>query len=302
MAEADSVPEVRRVVAGNPGPLTGPGTNTWILGRGTVAVIDPGPPDDPAHVEAVLSALDPGERIAAILVTHAHRDHCGAAADLAQRTGAEVRAHPGGVAGARGQDTSDEAHQGSFVPHRSLTDGEAVPVGPHVVRVLHVPGHHPGHLAFRAGGTVFTGDTVMGWASTLIAPPEGDMRAYRESVRRLRDVGATRFLPGHGDPVTDPAGRAEALLRHRAAREAAILEALRDGPAPLAALLPRVYADTPPALRGAAAGNLLAHLLDLAERGIVTSPPSRPGPGLWTLTSAGPPAGGGSGQPRTVWL
>jgi hydroxyacylglutathione hydrolase len=312
MVQAGDDPEVRRVVAGNPGPLTGPGTNTWILGRGTVAVIDPGPPGDPAHVAAVLETLDLGERVAAILVTHAHRDHCGAARDLAQRTGAEVLGHPGGAPDRGGKAPADEAsadkapadeaQQGDFAPDRPLSEGEAVRVGQHVVAVLHIPGHHPGHLGFRAGGMLFTGDTVMGWSSTLVAPPEGDMRAYRTSVRRLRDAGARVFLPGHGDPVTDPAGRARALLSHRAARETAVLAALEAGPASLSDLVARVYADTPAALHGAAAGNLLAHLIDLSERGIVAPSSGLAQPGTWTLSPSSSGRGAGSGQAGTVWL
>jgi len=284
--DAEAEPEIRRVVARNPGPLTGPGTNTWILGRGTVAVVDPGPPDDPGHPAAVLAALGPGERVGVILVTHAHRDHCGAAPAMAQLTGAEICAHDAGLSGETGEPCMGWPRHPPLVADRLLTDGARVPVGRHVVSVLHIPGHHPGHLAFRVGTSVLTGDTVMGWASTMIAPPEGDLAAYRASLGRLRDLGASRFLPGHGDPVTDPAGRIEALLRHRAAREEAVLQALRDGPAPLSDLLAKVYADTPPALQDAAAGNLLAHLLDLARRGVVRPPPDMRRTATWALDPA----------------
>ena len=275
------------MVARNRGPLTGPGTNTWILGRGTVAVIDPGPPDDPDHPDAVLAALDPGERVGVILVTHGHRDHCGAAPALARLTGAEVCAHATGLT----REIGEIDPSGGGDPHmevgRPLADGTKVVVGPLAVTVLHIPGHHPGHLAFQAGRSVFTGDTVMGWASTLIAPPDGDMAAYRASLVRLRALDAARFLPGHGDPVTDPAARIDALLRHRAARESAVLQALRGGPAPLADLVVQVYADTPPALHVAAAGNLLAHLIDLGTRGLVVPPRGSPGTGFWALGPAG---------------
>jgi hydroxyacylglutathione hydrolase len=301
VAQAQDDPDVRRVVAGNPGPLTGPGTNTWILGRGAVAVIDPGPPDDPAHVAAVLAALHPDERIAMILVTHAHLDHCGAAAALARIAGVEVCAHAP-VRAAQADGVIGDGTHGPFRPDRALSEGETLRLGSQDLQVLHVPGHHPGHLAFRVGATVFTGDTVMGWASTLIAPPDGRMADWRASVVRLRDLGTARFLPGHGDPVTDPAGRANALLRHRAGREGAVLDALRAGPAPLADLVARVYADTPAALHRAAAANLLAHLLDLAERGLVAPRPTPGGADTWSLTPAAHHPVSGSGQPGTVWL
>lgn len=287
-------PRLRRVTAGNAGPLTGAGTNTWIVGTGAVVVIDPGPPDDPAHVAATCAALDPGEQVARVLVTHAHADHCGAAAALARATGAPVLGHPGtgavprggpGAAAGPAPVAGPEPDAVGFRPDIAIDEGDRIALDWGTITVLHVPGHHPGHLAFAVGDLVFPGDTVMGWASTLIAPPDGDLAAYRRSVARLRDLGARVFLPGHGDPVLDPAARCAALLRHRAAREAMVRAALAAGLTALPDLVRAVYADTPPALHPAAAGNLLAHLLDLAARDQVQAPADARSPASrWVLT------------------
>jgi glyoxylase-like metal-dependent hydrolase (beta-lactamase superfamily II) len=277
------VPGLRRVVAGNPGPLTGPGTNSWILGEGEVAVIDPGPPDDAAHLSAILAALAPGERVSHILVTHAHLDHSGGAAALAAATDAPVLGHPPppplrsrSLGGGEGRDPS-------FRPDIRLAGGETLHGAGWRLRVLHTPGHFPGHLSFDWDGAVFSGDLIMGWATTLISPPDGDLAAFRTSVAMLRDLDARMFLPGHGETVTAPADRAQALLDHRAARETAILDALSGGPSTISSLVARLYTDTPKPLHAAAARNVLAHLLDLAARGQVVAVP-RPGPrAIWSI-------------------
>ncbi len=283
------LPNLRRVLAANPGPLTGSGTNTWIVGRGAVAVIDPGPPHDPAHVRAILAALSADEKVSHILVTHAHLDHSGAASALAAVTGAPVLGQPApppspatGIGGGEGRDPT-------FRPDVALVGGETVAGMGWRLRVLHTPGHFPGHLAFDWDGIVFTGDLVMGWASTLISPPDGDLAAFRRSVALLRDRNARLFLPGHGNPVRDPSARAQALLDHRAAREAAILATLAEGPATIPDLVARLYAETPQHLHGAAARNVLAHLLDLSRRsGVVSSP--APGPAaVWSVAPPGDP-------------
>jgi hydroxyacylglutathione hydrolase len=266
---------VRRVRAQNPSALTFSGTNSYILGEGAVAVIDPGPAL-PGHLDALLAALAPGERVAAILVTHAHLDHSALAPALARATGAPVWAAgrategrspemealaQGGLAG------GGEGLDLGFAPDLRLCDGATVEGPGWRIEAIATPGHLPGHLAFGFGDTVFSGDHVMGWATTVVSPPDGDMGAYMASLERLAARGAGRLLPGHGPPVEDPAARIAELAAHRRGREAAILAALGARPLTAAEIAARVYADTPPALLPAAARNVFAHLLDLAARG-----------------------------------
>jgi hydroxyacylglutathione hydrolase len=256
--------------------MTGTGTNTWLVGLGSVTVIDPGPAL-PGHLATILAALAPGEHIGQILVTHAHADHSALAPALARATGAPVKAFgpasagrspwPEGMGGGEGVDHG-------FTPDVTLADGDRIGSGDWPLRVLHTPGHMGGHLCFAAGTWLFTGDHVMGWAPSLVSPPDGDMGDYMASLARLAEGHWTRFLPGHGATVDDPAARLAALIAHRRAREAAILAALDDGPLTLPALVARVYADTAPALHPAAARNALAHLADLARRGRITATPA----------------------------
>lgn len=262
---------VRRLLAPNPSPLTGPGTNTYVLGRGEVAVVDPGPAEE-AHLAALLAALE-GERVAAILVTHAHRDHSALAPRLAAETGAAVLAfgdaRAGRPEGLEGLDLGGgEGVDRGFAPDRRLADGEGLRLGGAEVAAIHTPGHFGNHMAFAVGHVVLTGDVAMGWASTLISPPDGDVSAFLASCARLKALGPRVLLPGHGEAVTDPAARLDWLVAHRREREAQIVAALRDGPATAAMLVPRLYVDTPPALHPAAERNVLAHLVDLAARGL----------------------------------
>lgn len=272
---------IRRLLAPNPSPLTGPGTNTYLLGRSEVAVVDPGP-DDPAHLDAILGAVGDGA-VAAILVTHAHRDHSAGAPALSRRTGAPVLAHgdapAGRPAGAEALDLGGgEGVDAGFRPDAVLRDGEAIEVEGRGVTALHTPGHFGGHLAFAVGDVVLSGDLAMGWASTLISPPDGSVSAFLASCERLRSLAPAALLPGHGEVVDDPAARLAWLMAHRREREAQIVAALRDGPATAAALVIRLYADVPVHLHPAAERNVLAHLLDLAERGLAAPRgPLRPG-------------------------
>ncbi len=271
------------VVAPNPGPMTGAGTNTWLVGaQEDLAVIDPGP-DDAAHLDAVLAAAG-GRRVAMIVVTHPHLDHSAGARRLARATGAEVLAFGPAHAGrseamarlaARGDLSGGEGVDTGFAPDRALADAAAVSGPGWRLTALHTPGHLSSHLSLvlEGAGAVFTGDTVMGWASTLISPPDGSVAQFQASMDRLAARPERLFLPGHGAPVRDGPRRAAALKAHRADRAARIEAALAAGPRTLPALLAEVYADTPAHLHGAAARNLLAHLVDLAEAGRLDLPP-----------------------------
>lgn len=264
---------LRVITADNPSPLTGPGTNTFLLGYEKIAVIDPGP-DLPAHRAAILTAAGAG-RITHIFVTHAHLDHSGGASALARATGAPVLgygpaeagrsgimqrlAREGGLAGGEGLDRA-------FIPDIVLSDGETVSCDEWALTALHTPGHFAGHLAFQHQDRVLCGDVVMGWSSTLISPPDGDLADYFRTLARLDSLAMRQLLPAHGDPIDDPAARLAELAAHRRARTAQILTALRDGPATARSLALRLY-DVDPPLIPAATRNVLAHLIALTELG-----------------------------------
>lgn len=277
-------PRLRVVLANNPSPLTHTGTNTYILGSGRVAVIDPGPLDD-RHLAAILGALDPGETVDHILVTHPHRDHSTLAARLSAATGAPVHAfgaaHDGrsprmAVLAAQGLTAGGNGLDTGFMPDLRLADGDHLAGTDWEVTALHTPGHLGSHLCFVTGEVLFSGDHVMGWSSTIVAPPDGDMGQYMNSLSRLKSGPWRQFLPGHGGPITDPEQRLSDLIAHRRDREAQILAALNDGPASAASIAQRLYADIPPALMPAAERNVLAHLLDLHEKNLASmqAPPS----------------------------
>jgi hydroxyacylglutathione hydrolase len=273
--------QIRRVLAPNPSPMTATGTNTWIVGQGDVAVIDPGP-DHAGHLAAILAALGPAERVTHIVVTHAHADHSALAPDLARATGAAVLGFGAAEAGrspamqalaASGLAGGGEGVDTGFSPDARLADGDVVAGDTWQLRVLHTPGHFAGHLSLALDDTLFSGDHVMGWAPSLISPPDGDMGAYMASLARLQGHPWGRFLPGHGGTVEDPATRLADLVAHRRGREAAILAVLSGTALALPDIVARVYADTPAALHPAAARNALAHLADLAARDLVYGSP-----------------------------
>ena len=257
---------VWRVTAPNAGPMTGPGTNSYLVGAGAGwTVIDPGPESD-EHLQALLAAAAiAGGPITQILVTHTHRDHSPGAVALGQATGAPVLGRTAEHA---------EWQDPLFAPQRELQDGERLalrgPLGKATLRVVHTPGHASNHLCFllEEEATLFTGDHVMQGSTVVINPPDGDMAAYLAALRMLLDIELDWLAPGHGFLVAQPHEVLRALIAHRLRREARVLAALQaDGPADLAALLPRVYADVPAALYPLARRSLLAHLLKLQAEG-----------------------------------
>lgn len=273
---ADLSPRVRRVIARNPSAFTFHGTGTYIVGRGTVAVIDPGP-DDAAHLEALLEAIK-GETVSHILITHTHRDHSPAAAELARRTGAKTYAfgpHPlpkGGLAVEEGGDHD-------FRPDVILTENDAVAGPDWTLTALHTPGHISNHLCFALSeeDALFSGDHVMGWSTTVISPPDGSMTDYYTSLRKLLPRGERRFYPTHGAPIdnqttgADPQAFVQALLQHRAAREDQIVDCLKSGPRTIPQMVEAMYADVPSYLHPAAARSVLAHLLHMTAQGRIKS-------------------------------
>lgn len=274
-------PPIRCCLAPNPSPLTGAGTNTWIVGATALAVIDPGP-DDPAHLAAILGAVGPGQHIASIVVTHAHRDHSALAPRLAARTSAPVHAFGTATDGrsplmtrlAAGLPDQGEGLDHAFVPDQRLADGESLSGPDWQLSAIHTPGHLGGHLCLALGDTLFSGDHVMGWSTSVVSPPDGDMTAYMASLRRLTATSWARFLPGHGNPVDAPDQRLQDLIAHRLGRESQILAALASGPSRIPTLASRIYAEIPRHLLPAAERNILAHLIDLASRNLVTAQPA----------------------------
>jgi len=269
-------PGLRLVLAPNPSPMTERGTNTYLLGEGAVTVIDPGPAD-PAHMAAIRAALAPGERITTILVSHSHKDHSPAARPLAEATGAPVLAFGDAFAGksermaalADAPIGGGEGVDTAFVPDSRLADGDEIEVGGRGLRAVHTPGHLGNHLCFLWGNALFTADHIMGWAPSLVSPPEGDLTDFMTSLDRVEALGPLRYYPGHGAPVADGLVRTRALRDHRRGREAAIRAAIGQGAATLEAITGAVYTDVAPALLPAAARNVLAHLFDLQARDLV---------------------------------
>lgn len=260
----DVAPRVRRITCRNPGPMTFHGTGTFIVGRGAVAVIDPGPQDEP-HLSALRAALA-GETVAAIVVTHTHRDHSPLARALAAETGAPiVGCGPHATPPAEGGEGADFDH----APDRALGDGEAISGPGWTLVALATPGHCANHLCFAMpeARLLFSGDTVMGWSTTVVSPPDGSMAAYFASLDRLSARPEARFLPAHGPAVEAPQAWCRALLAHRRAREAEVLAALADAPRDVAGLVALLYPAIPETVRRAAGRSVLAHLEKLAAEG-----------------------------------
>jgi len=266
---------VRRIVANNPSPFTFTGTGTYLVGRGTVAVIDPGPLDD-AHYQALISALD-GETVSHILITHTHRDHSPLAARLAAATGAKTHAYGPHGSGRQAAIAIDEAlsldagGDRDFAPDVVVGHGDVIEGPGWTLEAVFTPGHTSNHLSFalREENALFSGDHVMAWSTSVVAPPDGHMGDYMASLDAVLARGEETYWPTHGPAVTRPQRFVTKLAQHRRAREAMILARLRAGDRTIAEMVPKIYGGLDPRLVPAASLSTLAHVVDLIEREVV---------------------------------
>ncbi|MFQ5535635.1 MAG: MBL fold metallo-hydrolase [Sphingomonadales bacterium] len=261
-------PLIRRIVAENPGPFTFTGTGTYIIGRGEVAIIDPGPAMA-AHIDALLGALA-GERVTHILVTHTHADHSPAAGAIKRATGALTLGF-GGHGGRADDEAAEEGADRTFVPDVRLKDGDVVEGAGWVLEAVHTPGHTANHLcyALREERALFSGDHVMGWSTSVISPPDGNMADYLASLEALLARDDVIYWPTHGAPIAKPRPLVEAFIAHRLDRERQILACLEKGVALIPDLVKEMYLDIPHYLHPAAARSVLAHLICMVDTGRV---------------------------------
>ncbi|HYC12623.1 MAG TPA: MBL fold metallo-hydrolase [Stellaceae bacterium] len=262
-------PLVRRIVARNPSPYTADGTGTYVVGRGRVAVIDPGP-KLPQHVDALLHALR-GETVTHILVTHTHADHSPASPALQRATGAPT--HGFGPHAAALGPAVEEGGDRDFVPDRVMREGDTVEGPDWRLEAIHTPGHTSNHLCFALPQerVLFSGDHLMGWSTSVIAPPDGNMGDYLRSLAKLLPRSDLSYLPTHGPAIPDPQAFVQAFIDHRREREAAILHRLAGGDTDIPAIVRAVYVGLPNVLHRAAGRSVLAHLIELVREGRVLS-------------------------------
>ena len=260
-------PGVARLLARNPSPFTYFGTQTYLVGEEELVVIDPGP-DLPEHVDAIVAALD-GRNLAAIACTHTHRDHSPASRALKAMTGAPIIGCAPLALESIGP-RADASFDKQYAPDKILTDGEAIEFdgGKRLIAVA-TPGHTSNHLCFAFGDSLFTGDHVMGWSTTVVVPPDGDMAAYMNSLDILRQRGDRIYYPAHGPAVTKPAQLVRGMIGHRLQRERQILKLLDAGPRDISDIVANAYPGLDQRLVPAAGGSVLAHLVDLERRGLV---------------------------------
>jgi glyoxylase-like metal-dependent hydrolase (beta-lactamase superfamily II) len=261
-------PFIRRVTANNPGPFTFRGTGTYIVGHGEVAVIDPGP-DLPEHLDALMAALE-GERVSHILITHHHSDHSPLAAPLAQRTGARIWGCAAPNLPVPGEVRLEAGHH-AFVPDIAICAGARIAGAGWTMEAIPTPGHTSNHLcyALEEENALFSGDHIMGWSTTVITPPDGDMGDYLRSLERIRARGFSTIWPTHGPPITDVTPFLDAYIAHRRERERQILGRLAAGETRIKVMVPTLYASVDSRLWPAAAHSVLAHMVELVKTGRV---------------------------------
>jgi glyoxylase-like metal-dependent hydrolase (beta-lactamase superfamily II) len=261
-------PGIARLLAANPSPFTFTGTQSYFVGSGEVVVIDPGP-DMPEHVEALVAGIG-GRRLVAIACTHTHRDHSPASRAVAAATGAPIVGCAPLALDSVGP-RADASFDGDYAPDRVLGDGEAIEFDGMRLVAVATPGHTSNHLCFALEGTgaLFTGDHVMGWSTTVVVPPDGDMGAYMASLELLRQRDDRVYFPAHGPAVTRPQQLVRGMIGHRMQRERQILKRLDAGDRTVPEIVAAAYPGLDPRLVPAAGGSVAAHLLDLVRRGMV---------------------------------
>jgi len=263
-------PLIRRVIAQNPSSFTLYGTGTYIIGRGKVAIIDPGPAD-PDHIEAILKAVE-GEEITHILITHTHHDHSPGAALLKARINAPTYGY-----GPHGGDTNTwKAEEGGdldFTPDIKVNDGDIIKADGWSVRAIHTPGHLSNHICFELieEKTLFSGDHVMGWSTSVVSPPDGNMTDYMASLEKLFDYDHVRYWPTHGPCIDNPHEFVRGLIQHRQSRMQQIRECLQSGPMTIPEMVRKMYTDVPEHLHPAAARSVYSHILMMVDKGEVAS-------------------------------
>jgi glyoxylase-like metal-dependent hydrolase (beta-lactamase superfamily II) len=257
---------IARVLAHNPSAFTYYGTQTYLIGTKEVAVIDPGP-DLPEHLDALDQAIG-GRKVAAIMCTHTHRDHSPAARPLAEATGAPVVGCAPLALETVGP-RADAAFDGDYAADRILADGESIEIDDRDVTAVATPGHTSNHLCFAYGDALFSGDHVMGWSTTVVVPPDGEMGAYIASLEKLRQRVDRVYYPAHGPPVTNPQQYVRGLIGHRMQREKQILRLVGERARDIPGIVANAYPGLDPRLTVAAGGSVFAHLVDLEQRGLV---------------------------------
>lgn len=270
-------PGIARVLAHNPSAFTYYGTQTYLIGESEVAVIDPGP-DLPEHLDALEAAIG-GRKLVAIMCTHTHRDHSPAAGPLAKRTGAPIIGCAPLALETVGP-RADAAFDGDYSPDRALDDGEDLKIDGDPLTAVATPGHTSNHLCFAYRGALFSGDHVMGWSTTVVVPPDGDMAAYMASLDKLRKRDDRVYYPAHGPAVERPEQYVRHLMGHRMQREKQILKLVGERPRDIKEIVANAYPGLDPRLIAAAGGSVYAHLLDLQRRGLVEQRENR-----WTATA-----------------
>ncbi|HYC67826.1 MBL fold metallo-hydrolase [Brevundimonas sp.] len=285
---ADRVsPLIRRVIAANPGPFTFTGTGTYLIGRAEpgagVAVLDPGPPDE-SHLAALLKAVE-GQTVTHVLVTHTHRDHSPLARPFAEAVGAPVLAARPPARVVHVSAALDEEDDEAFAPDVVLTGGEMIGGDGWTIEALATPGHASNHLAFvlREENALFSGDHVMGWSTTVVAPPDGDMTTYMASLDAVIVRGFSTLWPTHGAPITEPGPFLAAYRAHRLEREGQIVSQLTAGPRRIADMVPTLYAAVDSRLWPAAGLSVWAHLIALERAGRARAEPEPAIDAVWSL-------------------
>jgi glyoxylase-like metal-dependent hydrolase (beta-lactamase superfamily II) len=268
-------PRLRRLTANNPGPLYFTGTNTYIVGTGDVVVIDPGPEDE-AHLQALRSALQ-GERVTHILLTHLHKDHCALAGRLKAVTGAPLYAEGAYRTASSWEEQSFGANESTdidFKPDHILQDGEKISGGGFTLEAIGTPGHTANHMSFALNDDqLLSGDHIMAWSTSIIAPPDGSMHAYIDSLKKIAAREWSVIWPGHGGPIHNAAQTIARTIAHREMRGKQVMEALKSGPQTIPTIVQKIYTHLEKPMHAAAALSVFAHLEDLNTRGYVDANP-----------------------------